>query len=188
MQVFLIHSHLPLLLLVSFSTLLYSSHASLPTYEDYVVYELENQLLSNADGAFNVYQLAEVFYPKVGPPPICVPINYTLICPNATVISNCTKDPIPCTDSEATSFNASFLWSHYDLNTPIGPILLSYAWNGITLKGFDWEESCNFKNVLHFLLDIDNITCRSGEVIKDALMALTAVVSILTAIIAKKLL
>ena len=165
------------LLLISLSTLLGSNYASLPTYEEYVVYEeLENQLLSKEDSAFNVYQLAEVFYPKVGPSPICAPFTYTLVCPNASVISNCTEDLIPCADSEAGSFNATYLWSHYDLSTPIGPVLLSYACNGITLKGFDWQDSCSFRNGLHFVLNIDNITCRSGDVIRDALKALTAVV------------
>ena len=159
---------------------LQTSQASLPTYEEYIVYsELENQLLSTENGPFNAYKLAEVFYPKVGPSPICVPITYTLICPNAIVISNCTKDPIPCTETESTSFNASFLWSQYDLGTPIGPVLLSYAWNGITLRGFDWEDSCSFQKGLHFVLDIANITCCSGEVIKYAMKALSAVVRVL---------
>lgn len=148
-----------LFLLASLSALLYSGFASLPTYEEYAVYsELEKQLFSEEDGPFNIYTLAEVFYPKVGPPPICVPITYTLICPNAS--ANCTTDPIPCTDAESTSFNASFLWSQYDLGTPIGPILLSYAWNGITLKGFDWEDSCSFQKGIHFVLNIANLTCR----------------------------
>ena len=154
------------LLLASLSALLFAGRASLPTHEEYEVYgELKKQLFSDP---FNLYTLAEVFYPKVGPPPICVPISYTLI-------TNCT-DPIHCTDSESNSFNASFLWSHYDLGSPIGPVLLSYAWNGITLRGFDWEDTCNFQEGLHFVLDIANVSCRSGEVVNQSLQALTAVV------------
>lgn len=153
-----------ILLLVALSCLGYSS---LPTYEEYTVYEeLERQLLSNP---FYIFTLAEVFYPKVGPSPICVPITYTLICSNESVIADST-DPISCTNS---GFNASFLWSQYDLGTPIGPVLLSYAWNGITLKGFDWEDTCNFQKEVNFEL---NITCRSERVIQNALKALTAVV------------
>ena len=162
------------LLFASLSALLFAGRASLPTLEEYEVYgELEKQLFSTADGPFNLYTLAEVFYPKVGPPPICVPISYTLTIEN--VSSNCT-DPIPCTDAESTSFNASFLWSHYDLGSPIGPVLLSYAWNGITLRGFDWEDSCSFQEGLHFVLDIANVSCRSEEVVNQSLKAMTAVV------------
>ena len=158
-------------------SLLHVNCASVPTHEEYIVYsELENQLFSAEDSPFNVYLLAEVFYPKVGPAPICVPIKYTLICPNATAIDNCTSDPIQCTELPSTSFNASFLWSEYDLGTPIGPILLSYAWSGIALRGFDWEDSCSFQKGIDFVVDIGNISCHSGEVIKDALKALTAVV------------
>jgi hypothetical protein len=163
------------LLLASLSALLFAVRASLPTHEEYEVYsELKKQLFATTDGPFNLYTLAEVFYPKVGPPPICVPISYTLTCPNASVITNCT-DPIHCTDSESNSFNASFLWSHYDLGSPIGPVLLSYAWNGITLRGFDWEDTCSFQEGLHFVLDITNVSCRSGEVVNQSLQALTAV-------------
>lgn len=168
------------LLLAALSCLGYSS---LPTYEEYAVYEeLERQLLSEEDGPYNIFTLAEVFYPKVGPSPICVPVTYMLICPNESVdmlicpnesvVTNYT-DPITCTD---TSFNASFLWSQYDLGTPIGPVLLSYAWNGITLKGFDWKDTCNFQKGVSFELNIANITCRSEQVIQNALKALTAVV------------
>lgn len=159
-----------ILLLVALSCLGYSS---LPTYEEYTVYEeLERLLLSEEDGPFNIFTLAEVFYPKVGPSPICVPITYTLICPDESVIADST-DPISCTNS---GFNASFLWSQYDLGTPIGPVLLSYAWNGITLRGFDWEDTCNFQKEVNFELNIANITCRSERVIQNALKALTAVV------------
>ena len=148
-------------------------YSFLPTYEEYTVYEeLERQLLSDEDGPFNIFTLAEVFYPKVGPSPICVPITYMLTCPNESVIESCT-DPISCANS---SFDASFLWSQYDLGTPIGPVLLSYAWNGITLKGFDWEDTCNFQKEVNFELNIDNITCRSEQVIQNALKSLTAVV------------
>jgi hypothetical protein len=161
------------LLLASLPALLFTGGTSLPTHEEYEVYgELEKQLFSTTDGPFNLYILEEVFYPKVGPPPICMPISYTLICPNANVVTNCT-DPIHCTDSESNSFNASFLWSHYDLG---GPVLISYAWNGITLRGFDWEDTCNFQEGLHFVLDIANVSCRSGEVVNQSLQALTAVV------------
>ena len=168
----------PFLLLLSFSALLPgSTRASLPTHEEYVVYrELENQLLSGEDAPFKLYRLSEVFYPKVGPSPICVPITYTLTCPNATIFDNCTSDPIPCAETEADSFNASYLWSHYDLGAAIGPILLSYAWSGIRLEGFAWEDSCNIDEALEFVLDIGNISCRSGEAIGEALKALTAVV------------
>lgn len=159
-----------ILLLSALSCLGYSS---LPTFEEYTVYkELERQLLSEEDGQFNIFTLAEVFYPKVGPSPICVPITYMLICPDESVITNRT-DPISCNIS---SFNASFLWSQYDLGTPIGPVLLSYAWNGITLKGFDWEDTCNFQKEVNFELNIANITCRSERVIQNALKSLTAVV------------
>ena len=167
------------LLLFSLSVLLPgSSYGSLPTHEEYVVYkELEQQLVSGEDASYQLYRLSEVFYPKVGPSPICVPVTYTLTCPNATVIDNCTSRPIPCVETEADSFNASYLWSHYDLGAAIGPVLLSYAWSGIRLRGFSWEDSCDLDRELRFVLDIDNISCRSGEVIKSALKAMTAVVS-----------
>ena len=167
-----------LLLLVSFPVLLLllpgSSRAgsSLPTREEYTVYrELEDQLLTGEDASFKLYRLSETFYPKVGPSPICVPITYTLTCPNETIINNCTADPIPC--DQGDGFRAPY---HYDLSTAIGPVLLSYVWSGIRLVGFAWEDSCNLENELEFVLDIDNISCRSGDVIKDALKALTAVV------------
>ena len=166
----------PFLFLVSLSLLFPSStEASLPTREEYIVYrELEDQLLTGEDASFKIFRLSETFYPKVGPPPICVPITYTLTCPNQTIIDNCTSDPIPCDDSDG--FKASYLWSHYDLSTAIGPVLLSYVWSGIRLVGFAWEDSCNLDKELEFSLDIANISCRSGEVIKEALKALTAVV------------
>ena len=171
------------------SALLCPAGASQPTYQDYIVYgKLEKQLLTGKDG-LNLYTLAEVFYPKVGPKPICVPISYTLLCPNASEISNCTDSVINCTDSVINctdsvinctepGYRTSFLWTQYDLSTPIGPLLLSYAWDGITLKGFDWEDSCNFEKDVHFDLNVSNVSCRSEEVIKTALKALTAVVSI----------
>ena len=171
------------------SALLCPAGASQPTYQDYTVYgELEKQLLTGEDGPFNLYTLAEVFYPKVGPKPICVPISYTLLC--ASEISNCTDSVINCTESgysnctdsiincTESGYRTSFLWTQYDLSTPIGPLLLSYAWDGITLKGFDWEDSCNFQKDVHFDLNVANVSCRSKEVIKTALKALTAVVSI----------
>ena len=154
-----------------------SSLASLPTREEYIVYrELENQLLTGDDASFKLYRLSETFYPKVGPSPICVPITYILTCPNETIIDNCTSHPIPCSETEAEGYRASYLWSQYDLSTAIAPVLLSYAWNGIRLEGFSWEDSCDVEGGLEFVLDIDNISCRSGDVIKDALKALTAVV------------
>lgn len=149
--------------------------ASQPTYQEYVVYEeLEKQLLFGEDGPFNIYTLAETFYPKVGKGPICVPISYTLICPNASSYVACTES-INCTEF---GFNSTFLWTQYDLNTPIGPLLLSYAWSGITLKGFDWEDSCIFLEDIHITLNIENVTCKSQFMLKQALQALTAVVSI----------
>ena len=165
-------------LLLLFSVSAPSSGFSPPTREEYIVYhELERQLVSGEDASFRLYRLSDVFYPKVGHSPICVPLTYTLTCPDAIVIENCTSDPIPCSETEADSFNASYLWSHYDLATAIGPVLLSYAWSGIRLRGFAWEDSCNIDHELRLVLDISNISCMSGEVIKWALKSLTAVVS-----------
>ena len=153
-----------------------SISTSQPTYQEYTVYKkLEEQLLYGDNGSFNVFSLAETFYPKVGQEPICVPILYTLTCPNVSS-DGFSMDTINCKND--FGFNSSFLWTQYDLNAPIGPLLLSYAWNGVAMKGFNWESSCDFFQDIHILLNVDNITCRSEVVLQKALQALTAVVSL----------
>lgn len=139
-----------------------------PTMEDYRVYkQLEDALLNGSTGQFNLFTLRETFYPKIGPGPICMPVNYYLVCNDS-----CSS----CVNCTGQGYNTSFLWTVYNLDAPIGPLLLSYAWNGIVLRGFDWEDACIFLEGIELTLELDCLDCDSESTVEEAQRKMTAAV------------
>ena len=57
-----------------------------------------------------------------------------------------------------------------------GPLLLSYAWNGIVLMGFNWEGTCHFLDEIDLELDADCLENATESVVLQALRGMTAVV------------
>ncbi len=147
-----------LLLLASLSL----SSSSQPSLEDYQTNQLlENALLSDP---YNLYILAQTFYPKIGSAPICQPVTFHLNCT--------TVDCQGCFNCTAPgSYDAAFLWTLYNVDQPIGPLLLSYANNGIVLRGFEWEDACLFLDQIDLTLTL-NVTSlnQSGNVLQESLV------------------
>lgn len=143
--------------------------ASQPSGELFATFkQLEEALLngnvSDDNGEVpNLHILAERFYPSRGIGPICVPIVYQIFCNESQECSEC----INCSPSE--SYNTSFLWTKYDADAAVGAILLSYAWSGVILKGFDWEKECLFSDELLLQLRVGDLTFGNDSVVSDAL-------------------
>ena len=87
-------------------------------------YQLHKELLTALQNAsFTRYTLSELFFPRLGGgSPVCAPISYVL----------------SCADGE---YNTSFLWSLYDTESFAGRMLISSAYYGFTLAGFDLIQS-----------------------------------------------
>ena len=127
-----------------------------PSESDYNTYrELENAL---SNSSYALFSIRELFFPSVGRSPLCTPIIYELTC--------------------TTPQNYSFLWTQYDSRTIVGQILVSFAYYGVTLRGFDWENSCWFfrSNERTPVLRLNFSDC-SIENLEEQLFRFTAVVS-----------
>lgn len=156
----------PLLVLL---TLIISCSSVPPTVEEYQTYEILEKALLKAEMddrvSYNVFLLAETFYPKVGLPPICMPVNYTLRCnESCSEHFNCSLD-----------YETYFLWTEYNLDLPIGTLLLSYAWSGIVLRGFNWEGTCHFLDGIELELEAGCLENATETVVLQALRGMTAV-------------
>ena len=129
-------------------------------------YQLHRELLAALENAsFTRYALSELFFPRTGGvSPVCAPISYAL----------------DCADGE---YNVSFLWSIYDTKTIGGRMLISSAYYGFTLDGFDLiENQCLFfhQNTTTLVqLDVE-LECSEEEtwrVLLDELTGFTSAVS-----------
>ena len=110
----------PLLVLITLLVACSSVHVP-PTVEEFQTYEILEKALLKAEMndrvSYNVFLLAETFYPKVGLPPICMPVNYTLRCnESCSEHFNCSVD-----------YKTYFLWTKYDLDLPIGKEGINYT-------------------------------------------------------------
>lgn len=136
--------------------------------------ELESSLLHSSNNVSipNLYVLANTFFPLQRVEPVCVPVQYSIQCENNPV---CTSSPcINCTDAEYT---ANYLWTGYNVNSPIGTVLLSYALDGIDLVGFSsWEESCSISDPVHLYLNV-NLTDSSQDTVLSSLQKISSQVS-----------
>ena len=123
---------------------------------------LEESLTNNT---YALFQLSELFFPREGNPPVCTPIEYRITC------------------MDQGTFNTSYLWTIYDSQSPVGQILLSSAFYGIILKGFDWEQTCYFfsdtpPTVLELeALELDCYNADKNETLLEEMRRFTVVVS-----------
>ena len=142
--------------------LLTGGFAYLPTQEQFQIHnQLQDALFNDT---FTLFTLSEVFFPRVGITPVCVPIKYELSC------------------SQSHKYNACFLWTTYNSQSHVGQILLGYAYYGVILTGFDWEKSCWFfsdavTTVLQ--LNVSDLECNNytNFTLQAELQGFTAVVS-----------
>ncbi len=154
-------------------TLLSPIECALP-HKDYVTeHELELALLHsvNNESIPNLYVLANTFFPpQQRVEPVCVPVQYSIHCENSplctsTVCINCTN---------GTGFVSDYLWTVYDVKSPIGNVLLSYALDGIDLVGFSsWEESCSLSDPIILYLNL-NLTDSSQDVVLSSLAKISS--------------
>lgn len=132
-----------------------------PTMEQYEIYEELSTALTNDD--FAMYAIRELFFPSVGASPVCAPIQFSLKCANSSQL-----------------FNSSFLWTQYDSQMFVGQLLLSSAFYGIVLDGFDWVDYCWFfedENATQVLnLSIPSACDGLDSVLSSQLQAITALV------------
>ena len=132
----------------------------------YHVYnQLENALINgNTSSVSNLKVLEDAFFPMQIPEPVCVTIKYSLICNDDT-------------DLEAVEMNLTqqYLWTEYYIPYTTSILLFSFSRSGITLRGFEWEDSCLFMNTteIELRLDSDSVNCLSKDV-EDALKDLTS--------------
>lgn len=129
-----------------------------PTEEDF---DLHNRFVGALNNnSFALFTLRELFFPSVGPSPLCAPIIYEITC------------------DDYSTRNFSYLWTQYDSHSLVGQILISSAYYGIVLRGFNWEDSCWFFNDSAFLrLNMDEFNCESDAVFTQ-LKIFTATVSV----------
>ena len=128
-----------------------------PTEEDF---DLNNQFVDALkNNSFALFTLRELFFPSVGVSPLCTPIIYEITCDNSSTL------------------NFSFLWTQYDSQSLVGQILISSAYYGIVLKGFDWESSCWFFKNTTLRLSKDEFNCESDALLTQ-LKIFTATVSV----------
>lgn len=162
-----------ILAIVCLAALLTVSNSVQPSEEEYTLHKaLQNALVDGkVNGVSNLYVLEANFFPAQGQPPICVPVNYLIVC-NTTSGASCLED-----DGNGRSQNGSFLWSEYDLSQPIGALLLSYASSGIILRGFDWEDACIYSKPFQLNLTLTTDERFNGSDVVSALQAITSQVS-----------
>ena len=158
--------------LVCLTVLFVTSTGVQPTEEEYVLQKaLQDAIVNgNTSGASNLYVLETNFFPAQGQSPICIPVNYLLFCN-----SNDTN----CIDDDTFSLSTSFLWTQYDLNVPIGALLLSYASSGIILKGFDWEDACIYREPFQLELELSTTEIFNTSALTAGLLRLTSQVGML---------
>ena len=121
-------------------------------------YDVHNQLLDALqNNTYAKYSLSELFFPRNGTSPVCAPISYNLTC------------------ESDTEYNASYayLWTIYDTESFAGKMLLSSAYFGFTLWGFNnWQQQCSFDHTdtTEVSLVVQGLDCSSNET-EDILLA-----------------
>lgn len=121
--------------------------ATQSTQEDYFIQtQLSNALMNSP---YALFTLKELFYPNT---PVCNPVRFELT----------------CNDTDFT-YNKTNLWTSYDANSYVGQILLSSAYYGILVKGFDWESSCNTESQYLVVLNLQLPSCENMTAETDAL-------------------
>ena len=137
-----------------------------PTEEEFYVYQnLSNSLTSDK---YAMFLIREIFFPSVGESPVCVPITYSLDCPGS---------------SPPFNYSFDFLWTEYNSEAFVGQLLLSSAYYGVVLDGFDWVDYCWFfddSDVIVLLnLSVSATPCNSDNpVLISQLQAFTALVGV----------
>lgn len=157
--------------IICLAAILASSSSVQPSEQEYTLYKAFQDALvtGKVDGVSNLYVLESNFFPAQDQPPICVPVNYILVC-NGTANVSCLED-------DGYSQNSSFLWSQYDLSQPIGALLLSYASSGIILKGFDWEDACIYSKPFRLNLTLTTNDQFDSNDVMSVLLDITSQVS-----------
>lgn len=121
--------------------------------------QLEQALVDgNTSSIPNLEILEDTFFPKQTPEPLCAVVMYTL------------EDTL---SGNLSSVNHSFLWTASYLPYTTGVLLLSYSQSGITLKGFEWERSCLFRNETYLVLRLSSFN-HSSDILVTALGDLTS--------------
>ena len=136
--------------------------AKQPSQEDYYIQQqLVSALFNNPYARFT---LRELFFPRVGEAPVCAPIRIELT----------------CNDTDFT-YNKSQLWTSYDASSPVGQILLSSAYYGILVKGFDWETACFTDLESQTIVQLELPSCSNStdniDILDSQLHAFTVAVS-----------
>ncbi len=144
------------------------------------VYEhLEDALIrGNTSSIPNLKVLEGVFFPMRSSEPVCVPIQYSLKCSNAT-LSDIFDGQTMLDDkesvSESTDLKLTYLWTESYISHITGTLLFSFSQSGITLRGFEWEKSCIFMDATEIVLKL-SIDCTSQ--VENSLGDLTSQVCI----------
>ena len=160
--------------------------------ENYEVYkQLELALTHGSSNSIpNTQLLADVFFPKQSLEPLCIRIRYNLLC-NSTnrsvyeqpIAGSCFATNFSAdTDDQMTDITI-FLWTEYHLTFPIGTMLHAFYKSGIGLRGFYWQNSCNFESETKITLPLSSLNY-SRETVQNALNDLTSQAS--TVVIMRK--
>ena len=126
-------------------------------------FEIHSELLNALQNAtYAKYSLSELFFPRSGENPVCAPISYILNCDNVD------------------QYNSSFLWTLYDTESFAGKMLISSAYYGFTLWGFNWQHQCSFSDATATDVELEvDFECsnETESVLNTELQALTSAVS-----------
>ena len=140
-----------------------------PTQEEFYVYEnLSNSLTSDK---YAMFLIRELFFPSVGESPVCVPITYSLDCTGSSPPFN------------YSNHSFDFLWTEYNSEAFVGQLLLSSAYYGVVLDGFDWVDYCWFFDesdvTVRLNLSVSTTPCNSDNpVLISQLQSFTALVGV----------
>lgn len=149
-----------------------SASSSKDYYELYS--QLEHALLTgqNNNSCSNLQVIADAFFPKGSSEPICVPIQYAILCNESLEQRGQDEEPMQC----IINYSPRFLWTEYALSDNIGTLLLSYFQNGISLKGFEWEKLCLVEDNTEIVLQIATLDYNES-LLDDCMEDLTSQVS-----------
>ena len=156
-----------------------------PMREKYELYDLLADALFR--DPFNAYKLMTVFFPNEAPQLVCAPFEYLVTC-NQSVACNLTKGGEEGSNSSSdkevftdcrNGHNATFLWTLYDLQAPLGQVLLAYSFRGIALRGFNWEEVCYLTEqaTITLAIELDTVGCFNVTAVHELLDDITSLVS-----------
>lgn len=129
--------------------------------ESYELYkQLQHALISNKTTSPipNFEVLADAFFPKQSAEPVCVLVKY-----------NITGD----SGDDVGKYSVDYLWTKNYMSRVITKLLFSYSQSGVTLKGFEWEQSCQFDSTANIVLETD-LSNYSSDTIESSLRDLTS--------------